>query len=380
MGRRTEMTDLRVLAVLALVVCLAANLVLLAVPLGRPALYTAAPVIDVGHQGLPPARAVPAAIGFDGPSADRSGASGSLLQVNPGATPADRDMVFPMPGASRDLGAAGMDHLALGPVADPVPGRGGRNSVPAPAETVHGTDRHSDVAEETAPEPTDSLGSCSESPSNDGQPAGAFVAQHALTQTADASTLVRSRSAPQTIYVDDDFEDDPANHKWNTIQEGVNDAASGDNVYVYSGTYVENVQVDKDLTVCGENRAAVVLDGGGMGTCVYLSDGASVSISELTIRNARDEGLYSDGCSLNLADATITGCGDYAVYSDDGNSPGGLTLRGCTIENNGGGVCWGSYGYRATGDAVIDGSTISSNAGHGLELYLADGMSATITN
>ena len=30
--------------------------------------------------------------------------------------------------------------------------------------------------------------------------------------------------AAKTIYVDDDFIDDPPNHKWNTIQKGVDDA------------------------------------------------------------------------------------------------------------------------------------------------------------
>jgi parallel beta-helix repeat protein len=38
--------------------------------------------------------------------------------------------------------------------------------------------------------------------------------------------------AQKTIYVDDDFIDDPANHKWNTIQEGVDDANDGDTIIV----------------------------------------------------------------------------------------------------------------------------------------------------
>jgi len=37
----------------------------------------------------------------------------------------------------------------------------------------------------------------------------------------------------KTIYVDDDFVDDPPNHKWDTIQEGIDDADYGDTVRVY---------------------------------------------------------------------------------------------------------------------------------------------------
>jgi len=58
------------------------------------------------------------------------------------------------------------------------------------------------------------------------------------------------------ILVDDDFIDDPANHKWNTIQEGVNDASEGDMIIVRDGTYTENINVNKShLTIKSENGA-----------------------------------------------------------------------------------------------------------------------------
>jgi len=45
----------------------------------------------------------------------------------------------------------------------------------------------------------------------------------------------------KTIYVDDDFADDPANHRWDSIQEGLNDADEGDTIIVYPGTYAEDI-------------------------------------------------------------------------------------------------------------------------------------------
>jgi len=64
----------------------------------------------------------------------------------------------------------------------------------------------------------------------------------------------------KTIYVDGDFTDDPANHRWNTIQEGLNDANAGDTVFVYNGTYFENVTVSKSITLKGENRSNTIIN------------------------------------------------------------------------------------------------------------------------
>ena len=66
---------------------------------------------------------------------------------------------------------------------------------------------------------------------------------------------------PKTIYVDDDFVDDPPNHKWDAIQEGVDDAEDGDTVLVYSGTYNENVCVNKSIVLKGIDYPVVVSGG-----------------------------------------------------------------------------------------------------------------------
>ena len=62
---------------------------------------------------------------------------------------------------------------------------------------------------------------------------------------------------PKTIYVDDDFTDDPSNHKWNTIQKGISDSHDGDTIFVYNGTYYENVTIDKKLTLIGIDKPIV---------------------------------------------------------------------------------------------------------------------------
>ncbi len=77
------------------------------------------------------------------------------------------------------------------------------------------------------------------------------------------------------ISVDDNFIDDPPNHKWDTIQEGINDANDGEVVMVYNGTYYENVIVNKSLILKGIGMPFV--DTGGSGCAIIVTaDGCTI--------------------------------------------------------------------------------------------------------
>lgn len=53
---------------------------------------------------------------------------------------------------------------------------------------------------------------------------------------------------------------------YSTITSAINAARSGDTVYVKSGKYIENILIDKPLTLSGEDRKSTIIDGGGRGT------------------------------------------------------------------------------------------------------------------
>ncbi len=51
------------------------------------------------------------------------------------------------------------------------------------------------------------------------------------------------------------------NNTWNTIQDAVDNASTGDIIYVHNGTYTENITINKSLSLIGENRTTVVVNG-----------------------------------------------------------------------------------------------------------------------
>jgi hypothetical protein len=108
-----------------------------------------------------------------------------------------------------------------------------------------------------------------------------------------------------TIYVDDDAEPswyDSTHVK--TIQAGIDNVSIGDTVYVYSGTYYENVVVDKTINLVGENRDSTVIDGTGFGDVVQLT-AHEVSISEFTIQNSGNFKLGECNAGLEVCSCFI---------------------------------------------------------------------------
>jgi len=135
------------------------------------------------------------------------------------------------------------------------------------------------------------------------------------------------------VYVDDDAEPSwyDATHV-KTIQEGIDNATIGDTVYVYNGTYFENVIINKTINLTGEYKKSTIIDGGGSGKTIYI-DADLVNITRFTIRNNNSKGIYLDVFS---DDNIISNCsflnnsiGIYPYYETDRNS-----ILNCDFFNN----------------------------------------------
>jgi len=69
---------------------------------------------------------------------------------------------------------------------------------------------------------------------------------------------------PDIVYVDDNYSSSTpgwGHDHFNHIQDGINAVAEHGTVYVYSGTYYENVIVNKAVNMVGENRDNTIVDG-----------------------------------------------------------------------------------------------------------------------
>jgi len=139
------------------------------------------------------------------------------------------------------------------------------------------------------------------------------------------------------IYVDDDNAAGPwdgsLEHPYQHIQEGINAADPGNTVFVFNGTYYENVEINKDgLKLIGENKITTIIDahGTGNGTIITVPSHNMV-ISNFTIRNANGCGIiFRDPISAtHVKYNTISDCIIYnSSVNSDYRSGNGILLEG----------------------------------------------------
>ena len=166
-------------------------------------------------------------------------------------------------------------------------------------------------------------------------------------------------ASPDIIYV-------PTNYL--TIQEAINAANPGDSIFVYSGTYYENVVVNKTVLLVGEDGHSTIIDGGGTDNVIDVT-ADNVNINGFTIQNSgstdSDSGIYVISSSNNISHNTITNNrnGIYLYYSS------GNVVSGNSVYSNN---WYGIYLYHSSGD-VVSGNNLYSNYNDGIYLYYSSG-------
>ena len=148
------------------------------------------------------------------------------------------------------------------------------------------------------------------------------------------------------------------------IQDAIDNSSEGDTVFVFNGTYYENVVVDKSINLIGENRNTTIIDGGNISDTVCVNSDL-VKINEFTIQNSgKDyfcEGIEIHSNYTTLLNNTITN-NRYGITLWSSSSDN--TIKGNNISNN----YWpGIISWSSNNNNIIN-NTFSNN-GYSICLY-----------
>jgi len=213
------------------------------------------------------------------------------------------------------------------------------------------------------------------------------------------------------IYVDDDNTAGPWNgtidYPYQFIQDGIDNANADDTIFVFNGTYFENIMINKKISLTGEQKETTIIDGSNNGKVISVTIN-QVAIHTFTIQNCgsyfQDAGLYIrshhniinnnifinntegihiwDSQSNTIEENIFTDC-DYAIYliTSDSNSikdniltnnKQAITLEESSSNDINGNIISENYdGIILTGYChlnTIVGNNISNNSNYGLFL------------
>ena len=184
-------------------------------------------------------------------------------------------------------------------------------------------------------------------------------------------------ASAKTIYVPDDYE---------KIQWAVDNASAGDTIIVRDGTYIENVKVNKSLTIKSENGSANCIVHVAVYGAVFHVTADNVNISGFTIKGG-NYGIYlehAENCYITNNKVSGNGCGICLWYSSNsticGNDISGSVSGICLYYSSNGNVVSGNnvsgnrdegIYLRGSSNNVISGNNVSGNGLHGIYLYLS---------
>jgi len=188
-----------------------------------------------------------------------------------------------------------------------------------------------------------------------------------LTMSSAISTTgikIITTSDEYDIYVDDDA--DPgwydATHV-KTIQEGVNNASSGNSIFVYNGTYIEHVVVNKSISLIGEKTENTIIEVNTTGNVIRIT-ADWVNISGFTLYGNgnyfNDRGINIRSNYNTISNNNISG-NHYGIYLEEPRINNILSDN--TIINNVKGI----FLLRVNNNALFD-NIISDNS-FGIWLY-----------
>jgi parallel beta-helix repeat protein len=170
--------------------------------------------------------------------------------------------------------------------------------------------------------------------------------------------------APITLYVGG-----AGGGNYTKIQWAIDNASDGDSVFVYSGTYFENVVVDKTINLTGEDRDTTVINGSGIGDVIKITMNWT-NITGFTLleggNNFGDAALglsYVQNCTVSNINTSSNNYYGIFVYYSSSNTISNNRIYNCREE--------GIRLFNADKND-INNNTVSNREYYGISLMWSD--------
>jgi parallel beta-helix repeat protein len=182
------------------------------------------------------------------------------------------------------------------------------------------------------------------------------------------------------------------------IRAAVGAADAGDAIFVWNGSYTENVEVNKTLTLEGEGADVVVVTAASSADHVFAVTADYVNISGFAVRGATDNdiaGIYLDDVDYcDISENNVYGNDDGVILSsssnntlenntvnsntDDGIYVSGSinnTLTNNTVSLNNNGIC-----LSGSSNNTVTNNTVKSNTLYGIDLFSLSNNNTIVNN
>jgi parallel beta-helix repeat protein len=171
---------------------------------------------------------------------------------------------------------------------------------------------------------------------------------------------IKPISNGKTLYVGGSSEGN-----YTKIQDAIDNASSGDTVFVYNGSYFENVIVNKSINLIGKDRNTTFIDANYSGDVVYVS-AKRTNISGFTIKNSGnreapycDAGIDIDASNCCVYDSKILE-NEYGIYFNGFfGSSNKNTIMGNIISKNE----YGTWGYKSQNNTITRNNIFQNGVG-----------------
>jgi len=166
-------------------------------------------------------------------------------------------------------------------------------------------------------------------------------------------------------------------YEYATIQEAIDYSIDGDTVFVYAGTYSENINFNgKNIVVMGENRETTIIDGNQSGDVVTFENGenATAIITDFTVQSTSDNVEHVISCiysSPTINSLIIQNSPSAAIYMNYSNP----VIKNSIIDNTQGILVY------ADSSPLIDNCLIINHwGGSNNSIHISSNSNALIVN